>query len=79
MNVFRFARQLPRPVLTRPLSTSRVLYSGHNKVSVCSLIEGSHLMSCPQWSKIKNKKGANDIKKGSLYSKASRVRDPQCV
>ncbi|EKM55731.1 uncharacterized protein PHACADRAFT_95157, partial [Phanerochaete carnosa HHB-10118-sp] len=29
------------------------------------------------WAKIKHKKGANDVKKGSLYSKASRVCDPQ--
>ncbi|GJE97094.1 YebC/PmpR family DNA-binding transcriptional regulator [Phanerochaete sordida] len=33
INAIRFARRLPGPVTSRPLSTSFVLYSGHNKWS----------------------------------------------
>ena len=32
--------------------------------------------SVVQWSKIKQKKGVNDIRKGVVYSKAFKVREP---
>jgi len=31
-----------------------------------------------QWSKIAAKKGVNDIKKSTIYSKTSRVRSSRC-
>jgi hypothetical protein len=74
----RYPRAIP-PVLSgfciRLLSATASPYAGHNKVCVL----GSPVSANPiymrllQWSKIQQKKGINDQRRGQIYARAFRV------